>query len=150
MRFHSRPDLIRRARSYSSPGRDLLRGMGWGSVVGLIMAGFALLAGLGRLVIALAAGAAMPRTQSGDIRLLVVYVAAFAIGGAIVGAVTTRWDGRLAVSAACMGAGAVVMNALGLARADQPPGYNVPMAIGLTVIGAVFGLAFAYGLLREG
>ena len=86
-----------------------------------------------------------PPGQS-DVIMLSSYVGAFAVGGAITGAVHAIWQSRIAITIALMAGGALVMNTI--AFVDPDGRYDRNTALWMTGMGCAFGLAGAYGWFR--
>jgi hypothetical protein len=120
-----------------------------GALGGLLMAGLAIAMGLVRIVMVLLAGRSVDAPAGWhEARLLLVYVAAFTIGGALAGVVHGIWTNRLLTTVALMIAGAGVTNFLALA--DQSSrAYDANSTIIFSLVGCLFGLAAACGLAKR-
>ena len=128
---------------------DFVRNVGWGAAAGAAFAAVCLLVGAGRLGLALLSGATIEALTWADARLMIFYVGGFILAGAVVGALRPFLQSASAIYSAMALGGAIVMNAIAIA--DQG---LAAMTLGdwtaMTVIGAFFGCAAAYGFLRAG
>ena len=124
--------------------RNVLLGAAWGGV----LAGICLLVGLIRAVLFLATGGSTAALKSEDLHLLGFYVGGFIAAGGLVGALRPFMSSRLGVYGVLALGGVVVMNTI--AAADK--GFAAMDRVdwtAMTVIGAIFGLAGAYGFLKR-
>ncbi len=118
-----------------------------GAVVGAAFAGLALIVGVGRMALALLAGRTMEALSWSDARMLALYVISFVLAGALVGALRTYVTGRAGTFGTMALGGAIVM--CSIAIADQGLAAMTQADwIAMTVIGAIFGCAAAYGMTR--
>jgi hypothetical protein len=129
--------LVRRAR-VAGDGALL------GALIGLAVAGAALAVGLARLGLALLGGRSAV-LGARDAATLAAYVGALVAAGALVGAVNAAWQHRAATGAACVAGGVFAMNAI--ARLGGP--YDRSAALWMSLIGAAFGVALAFGLTKR-
>jgi hypothetical protein len=118
-----------------------------GAMVGLVLAGLALLVGIGRMAFAIFLGVGVHGPSRAELPLLGVYVGMFVLRGAFVGAVHQMWVNRVITTVAFVGAGAALMNVIAFVEAPQQ--YDPTTALWMSVIGAAFGLAGAYGATRK-
>ena len=126
---------------------DFLRNTGMGAAVGAVFAGFGLVIGAGRIVLALLSGATMDAMTWADARLMGFYIGGFVLAGTVVGALRPFLQSATAVYVAMALGGAIVMNTIAIA--DQ--GLDAMSRgdwIAMTMLGALFGCAAAYGFLR--
>jgi hypothetical protein len=124
--------------------RNLLTGAAWGATV----AGICLLVGLGRVVIVLLMGRSIASLNGSDIRMLGVYVGGFIGAGMFIGALRPLLHTRAAVYAALAAGGAIVMNTIAIADSGWS-GMGRFDWIAMTLTGATFGMAAAYGYLKD-
>ena len=131
----------------SRPLRQVVTNTAWGALGGAVIAGFALVVGVGRMVFALLSGRTMEAVSRSGVRLLAFYVGGFVLAGALVGMLRTFVTGTVGMFGA-MALGGVVVTCT-IAVADQ--GLDAMTRgdwIGMTVLGIIFGCAGAYGLTR--
>lgn len=116
-----------------------------GAAVGAVLALFAILVGMIRMVVALVAGT---RLSFEELGLLAYYVGGFVAGGALAGLLWPfrRWIGGY------YGLGVIVMGfvAFGIALAEDGPvaGWSSATWLMIVVLSLVFGLALGYGASR--
>lgn len=124
--------------------RNVLTGAAWGAA----LAGLCLLVGLARGLLVLLAGGSLAVLTAADVRLVEFYVGGFVAAGAFVGALRPLLRRKAAIYAALAGAGAMVMNTIAVAdqgwsRMDRGDW------LAMTACGALFGVAAAYGYLKD-
>ena len=119
-----------------------------GAFVGLVGAAMALAVGLARFAFFVFGPRTFEAMSWRDALSLIVYVLVFVLGGALVGAVHSLWRNRLATAAAFMAAGVLGMNVIAwLSFTDQS--YDGQAALLASGLGCIFGLAAAYGAVRN-
>jgi hypothetical protein len=128
--------------------KDLGRNMAVGGLAGAGLALAFLSIGLIRGLILLARGGSIAALDAKDVRLIVAYVAAFIVAGSFVGALRPFMTSKRGAYAVFAAAGIVVMNAIAIADRGLAR-MNSVVWIVMTVIGAIFGCAFARGLLGK-
>ena len=119
----------------------------WGALGGAVIAGFALVVGLGRIVLALLSGRPTEAVSGADVRLLAFYVGGFVLAGALVGMLRTFVTSTVGMFGAMALGGVVVMCTIAVADeglAAMTRGDWIMM----TVLGIIFGCAGAYGFTR--
>lgn len=130
-----------------SPVQEVARRVLVGGLAGGAIAIVFLLVGLVRFAFfALRGGNAQAITWA-DVRPMSLYVVAFVLGGAFVGLVRPLIKDTLGVYLALAAAGAIVMNVIGIALRGWS-GMDSFAFVAMTLMGALFGLAGAYGLTK--
>jgi hypothetical protein len=144
---HQSPEARRHARALT--WRRMAEGAKLGAFGGGLFAALALVVGGVRFLLAMVGERTIlgPTTWH-DARSLLVYIAAFIVGGIGVGVVHAVWKNRALTAVAFMAAGALLMNAI--VYTDGGAGsYDRVDALWMTGIGCLFGLAAAYGATKR-
>ena len=125
------------------------RAIAWGAGVGLAAGALGLLVGLGRAGLALLAGRDVRLPAPGDLRLMGWYLAAFGAAGALAGAARLPDRAPPATVGGFAVCGAVAMNVVAAAHVGVAAWQAGPWPALATLLGALFGVAFAVGYLRR-
>ncbi len=131
----------------TDPSVSIFKNAASGALVGAAFAGFCLLVGLGRIVFVLLSGRTMEAVSWDDARLLAFYVGGFVLAGAVVGVLRPLLRSGAAMFGAMALGGAIVTNTIAIAEKGLYSMSRVDW-IAMTIMGALFGCAAAYGFVR--
>ena len=129
-------------------GPGLHRSILLGAAIGVAMGSVFLLFGLARFALALFKGSSIQPISGEDVRMMIIYVGAFGLAGAFVGMVRPLLQSHGAIYLAMAAGGAIVMNTLAIGDKGWS-GVDSGDLLAMTVLGGMFGIAAAYGFLRE-
>lgn len=134
---------MRRSQHYAPLTKRILIGAG----LGALLATVCLLVGLGNFALHRLLGASIEPMSGDDARMVFYYVGGFVLAGALVGVLRPALATPGAIYVVLAMGGAIVMNALAIADGGIA-GIDLAEIAAMTLIGAAFGVALAYGWLR--
>jgi hypothetical protein len=127
----------------------ILRGAIYGALFGCIMAVLAIGVGLVRALALTLSGGTVAGLTRDDVRLLAFYVGGFIVAGVVAGALGPLLPGRFGTYVRFATGGIVGMIAIAVAIDGSLEALDTAEWILVSTTGVVFGLAGAYGYLKN-